>query len=100
MKKIIFLIACPIMLLTNCANPELDKLKEKQKEIDCKAEFSKSLVDHGTNTMLLGTKVGLQNELDEFHKIQSDSTASCDSIRNSWERFQKLVEEKSKNIGK
>ncbi len=100
MKKIILLIVCPIMLLTNCSNPELDKAKEKQKESACKAEFSKTLVDHGTNTMLLGKELGLQKELDEFDKIHNDSTASCDSIRNSWERFQKSVEEKSKNIGK
>ena len=88
-----------LLFTTNCSNPKIDKLKEKQKELDCKAEFSKSLVDYGTNTMLLGEKVVLKKELDAFNKIQNDTTASCDSIKKSWERFQKLVENKSKNIG-
>jgi|688.fasta_scaffold311229_2 hypothetical protein len=103
MKKIFLnslAVITSILFLTNCSNPELDSLKQKQKELDCKAEFSKSLLDHGTNIMLLGKEVGLQKELDEFHKIQSDTTASCDSIKKSWDLFQKLVDDKSKNIGK
>jgi hypothetical protein len=99
MKKLLFMVF-PVVLLTNCSNPELDKAKEKQKEAECRAEFSKQISDYGINTMVLGKELGLQKELDEFDKIHNDSTASCDSIKNSWERFQKLVEEKSKNIGK
>jgi hypothetical protein len=98
-KRLLFIIF-PVVLLTNCSNPELDALKEKQKDIDCKMEFNKFLRDNSMSTMLLGKEVGLQKELDEFHKIQSDTTASCDSVRNSWTRFQNLVGEKSKSIGK
>ena len=31
MKKLLFMVF-PVVLLTNCSNPELDKAKEKQKE--------------------------------------------------------------------
>jgi len=103
MKKIFIInltILISILFLSNCSNPELDSLKQKQKELDCKAELSKQISDYGINTMVLGKELGLQKELDEFDKIHNDSTASCDSIKNSWERFQKLVDDKSKNIGK
>ena len=99
MKKLLFIVF-PVVLLTNCSNPELDKAKENQKEAECRAEFSKQISDYGINTMVLGKELGLQKELDEFDKIHNDSTASCDSIKNSWDRFQKLVDDKSKDIGK
>jgi hypothetical protein len=82
-------------LINSCSNPELEAAQKKQEEIDCKVEFSKLLLENSLNIEVLAGKVGLQKEIDDFHKLQSDSTVSCDSIKNTWNRLSDLVLEKS-----
>ena len=55
------------------------------------------MVENGTNTMVLGKRLGLEKDLEAFNKIQLDTSAlvTCDSVKNSWQRFSALVQEKS-----
>ena len=95
MKKLFYLLFV-LPVLFSCENPKLAAAEENLKEIKCKNEQVIFRLNHSLNTRLLGEKLGLQKELNEFTKIESDSTASCDSIKNSWSRFVELVHEKSK----
>ncbi|MFN5460302.1 MAG: hypothetical protein ACK5AY_10375 [Bacteroidota bacterium] len=47
--------------------------------------------------MVLGKRLGLEKDLEAFNKIQLDTSAlvTCDSVKNSWQRFSALVQEKS-----
>lgn len=94
MKKTIKILALSILLFS-CSNPELEKQEKKYEESKCKVEFSKSLSDHGINTMVLAERVGMKKDLDSFMKLQSDSTITCDSLKNAWSKFQDDVNKKS-----
>lgn len=94
--KSFFKVLAIVVVLFSCSNPELDAAKKKQKEGECLLALKRNILDNGTNVIALAQKIGLEKELNEFNKLQSDSTISCDSLRNSWNRFSDLVYEKSK----
>lgn len=97
MKLLInFTISFAFMFILGCSNPELDAAIKRGEDLKCKAEQISEISQNGTNTMLLATKIGLKKELEEFNKIQSDTTVSCDSLKNAWYRFSDLVYQKSK----
>jgi hypothetical protein len=80
MKNIKLLLLFAFTLLYfSCSNSELNAAKKRLEERKSKTEFAIFLLDHGTNTRVLGEKIGLKKDLQKFMKIQSDTTVSCDS---------------------
>jgi hypothetical protein len=94
-KKQLSVLSFTIFLFS-CSTPELDSAKKKLEESKCKVEHAQFVLENGMNTMLLAKKLGLEKELENYNKIQTDSTISCDSIERAWKNISDLVYEKSK----
>ncbi len=87
MKTIILLASFSIFGMA-CADPNMKNLEAKLAEAKCRSEFLKSL-DNSINTMLL-LQQEHKAELEAYQKLQSDSTVSCDSLKNEWRRLTDL----------
>jgi hypothetical protein len=95
MKKILILGMFSLILFTSCKNEELEKSEKKGEELKCKAEFIQSLIGNSENIIVLGNQSGLKNEYEEYLKIQSDSTKTCEEIKKAWEDYTNLVDKKT-----
>jgi uncharacterized protein YaaN involved in tellurite resistance len=99
MKKILQVLVMAIVF-SSCVYPEqeaaLAAAKKKQEEAHCKLDLAKSILENGTNIMLLANQVGLKKQVDNFNKMQSDSTISCDSLKKTWDNLTELALSKSK----
>lgn len=98
MKKITQVLVITI-LLSSCVYPEqeaaLANNKQKSDEARCKMEQSKFVLEYGMNIMILAEQKGLKKQVDNYNKIQTDSTISCDSIIKAWDNLSDLVSKKS-----
>ena len=99
MKRILQVLVLA-MVFSSCVYPEQEAAmaaaKKKQEEAHCKVDLAKSILENGMNIMLLANQVGLKKQVDNFNKIQSDSTISCDSIKKAWDNLSELALSKSK----
>jgi hypothetical protein len=99
MKRILQVLVLA-MVFSSCVYPEqeaaLAAAKKKQEEAHCKLEQTKLVLESGMNIMTLAKQVGLKKEVDNYNKIQSDSTISCDSIKKAWNNLSELALSKSK----
>lgn len=69
----------------SCAeNTELKNLEKKSEELKCKADFGMFLLDNSMNIQVLLKQKGFEKELDEFMKMQNDTTVSCEQLKNKW----------------
>jgi len=92
MKKVIFLIAVSFAIIS-CSDSgsqsktqtKLQKEEMKLEELKCRAEFSKQLLDYENTTIMVASE--LPKEFKEFQKLQTDSTVTCDSLKNTWENL-------------
>jgi poly(3-hydroxybutyrate) depolymerase len=98
MKKISQVLVLS-MVFYSCVYPEQEAAmaaaKKKADEAHCKADFAMSILENGMNTMQLATQVGLKKQVDNFNKMQSDSTISCDSLKKAWDNLSDLTSKKS-----
>lgn len=97
MKKTLVLLL-GVILLNSCQSVEekkkADELAAKAEEAKCRADFSKQVYDYGMNKMEMGLRVGMKKELDEFQKMQSDSTVKCADLKKAWEELGKKIDVK------
>jgi hypothetical protein len=98
-KNIPFMIffTAIVVAFASCTNPEVKNAESKLKDSQCKADFSKFLLESGMNTMALSKVVGMDKELNDFNQLQSDTTISCDSLMSAWDSFSNLVLKKSQD---
>jgi uncharacterized protein YaaN involved in tellurite resistance len=98
MKKILQILVIAIVF-SSCVYPEKEAAmaaaKKKQEEAHCKVDLTKSILENGMNIMLLANQVGLKKQVDNFNKMQSDSTISCDSLKKAWDNLSDLTSKKS-----
>ena len=95
MKKAFKLALFSLIFLASCKDEKLENLEKKGEELKCKSEFIQSLIGNSENIIVLGNSVGLKKEYNEYLKIQSDSTKTCEEIKNAWQTYSSLVEKKS-----
>lgn len=97
MKKTLVLLL-GVILLNSCQSIEekkkADELAAKAEEAKCHADFSKQVYDYGMNKMEMGLRLGMKKELDEFQKMQSDSTVKCADLKKAWEELGKKIDVK------
>lgn len=95
MKKTLVLIL-GVVLLNSCQSVEekkkADDLAAKAEEAKCRADFSKQIYQYGMNKMEMGLTVGMKKEIDDFQKMQSDSTAKCADLKKAWEELGKKID--------
>ena len=95
MKKTLILLL-GVVLLNSCVSTEekkkADALEVQAKEAKCRADFSKEVYDYGMNKMKMGLEVGMKKELDDFQKMQNDSTATCADLKKAWEELGKKID--------
>jgi hypothetical protein len=95
MKKNLVLIL-GVVLLNSCQSVEekkkADDLAAKAEEAKCRADFSKQIYQYGMNKMEMGLTVGMTKEIDDFQKMQSDSTAKCADLKKAWEELGKKID--------
>jgi hypothetical protein len=99
MKKVLQVLVLSLVF-SSCVYPEQEAAmaaaKKKADEAHCKADLAMSILENGMNTMQLATQVGLKKQVDNFNKMQSDSTISCDSLKKAWDNLSELALSKSK----
>ena len=97
MKKTLVLIL-GVVLLNSCQSVEekkkADELAAKAEEAKCRADFSKQVYEYGMNATALALELGMKKELDEFQKMQDDSTAKCVDLKKAWEELGKKIDAK------
>ena len=64
---------------------ELSTLEAKLKETKCRTEFSEQLLEFSSTTERVYRT--LPKEYNEFQKMQTDSTVSCDSLKTIWRKL-------------
>ena len=89
----LFIISCLTLFAISCSNSnaEIEALQKKQDAGKCKVEFMTWVMDHGDNIMMLAIEKDMKKELDAWNKIYADKNITCDSLKNSWDRFAALV---------
>lgn len=81
-------------LLFACSNPEMDKLQQKLDESKCRVEFSNYLLENGiiiTNGL---KENGFGSELDQFEKMQRDTTVTCEQLKAEWDKLSNKLSSK------
>lgn len=95
MKKT-FVLLLGVVILNSCVSTEekkkVDELAAKAEEAKCRADFSKQIYQYGMNKMEMGLRVGMKKELDDFQKMQSDSTVKCADLKKTWEELGKKID--------
>lgn len=80
------------LVLFSCKDPELEKQKAELKESSCRLEVAHT-VSESTFTEL-GVKVGMKQEIEDFMKLQEDSTITCDSLKLAWSTLTDKIQKK------
>jgi hypothetical protein len=97
MKKTLVLIL-GVVLLNSCQSVEekkkADDLAAKAEEAKCRADFSHQIYQYGMNKMEMGLRVGMNKEIDDFQKMQSDTIAKCADLKKAWEELGKKIDVK------
>ena len=83
MKNFIKIYALSLLIFS-CQNTKLEKLESILEESKCRTELIQSISKNGMNTMVLAQSIGMEKEVDEFIKLESDTTVTCDSLKNAW----------------
>ncbi len=75
------------LLIFSCKNTEVEKQESKLEESKCKTELIQFISENGMNTMALAQSIGMEKEVDEFIKLESDSTITCDSLQRAFDKL-------------
>ena len=93
-KTLVFILG--VVLLNSCQSidekKKADALAAKAEEAKCRADFSKEIYQYGMNKLEMGLRVGMKKELDDFQKMQDDSTAKCADLKKAWEELGKKID--------
>jgi uncharacterized protein YaaN involved in tellurite resistance len=93
MKRILQVLILALVF-SSCVYPEQEAAmaaaKKNSDEAHCKLDLAKEVLE-GTNIILLANQVGLKKQVDNFNKMQSDSTISCDSLKKTWNNLKELA---------
>jgi hypothetical protein len=86
-----------VLLLISCKDEKLEKLEQKSEDLKCKTEFMNSLIGSSENIIILGNSSGLKKEYDNYMAIQSDTTKTCQEVKDAWFKYTDLVNKKTSN---
>lgn len=81
------------LVLFSCEDPELEKQKAELKESSCRLEVAHT-VSESPATIELGVKLGMKKEIDDFMKLEEDSTITCDSLKLVWSILTDKIQKK------
>jgi len=83
------------LLIFSCQNTEVEKQELKLEESKCRTELIQFISENGMNTMALAQSIGMGKEVDEFIKLESDTTVTCDSLSKAFDKLSDDVYKKT-----
>lgn len=83
------------LLIFSCKNNEVKKQESKLEESKCRYELIQFINENGMNTMALAQSIGMKKEVDDFFKLESDTTITCDSLQKAWNKLSDDVYQKT-----
>jgi hypothetical protein len=87
------------LVLFSCKDPELEKQKAELKESSCRLEVAHT-VSESPAIIELGVKVGMKQEIEDFMKLEEDSTITCDSLKLAWSTLTDKIQKKFESENK
>ncbi len=95
MKKKITALSFGTIILFSCSNPELEKSEAKSKDISCKIEAMKEIMEQN-NILALCVDLGIGKEYNQAFSKFNDTTLTCLQANNQWEKFMDKYDSLSK----